>query len=135
MSDVDLMELVRSKVKGLKAYQREFGWHAVWSHEFIYPSRFETPEPVLDVIKGYLDQSYKAPASGKFNAGQKMAGWAALILGLFMAGTGIAMWFPFQLGRGLQQWMYFLHNLGFIMFMGFFNQTGITHLNIIVMFH
>ena len=43
---------------GLQAYQREFGWHAVWSHEFIYPSRFETPEPVLDVIKGYLDSDY-----------------------------------------------------------------------------
>jgi len=44
--------------KGLKGYQREFGWHAVWSHEFIYPSRFETPEPVLDLIKGYLDSDY-----------------------------------------------------------------------------
>jgi pyruvate,water dikinase len=44
--------------EGLKAYQREFGWHAVWSHEFVYPSRFETPEPVLDVIKGYLDSDY-----------------------------------------------------------------------------
>ncbi len=44
--------------KGLKRYQREFGWHAVWSHEFIYPSRFETPEPCLDVIKGYLDSDY-----------------------------------------------------------------------------
>jgi len=44
--------------EGLKAYQREFGWHAVWSHEFIYPSRFETPEPVLDLIKGYVDSDY-----------------------------------------------------------------------------
>ena len=44
--------------EGLQAYQREFGWHAVWSHEFIYPSRFETPEPVLDVIKGYLESDY-----------------------------------------------------------------------------
>jgi len=44
--------------EGLASYQREFGWHAVWSHEFIYPSRFETPEPVLDVIKGYLDSDY-----------------------------------------------------------------------------
>ncbi len=43
---------------GLQAYQREFGWHAVWSHEFIYPSRFETPEPVLDMLKGYLDSDY-----------------------------------------------------------------------------
>jgi phosphohistidine swiveling domain-containing protein len=43
---------------GLQEYQREFGWHAVWSHEFQYPSRFETPEPVLDVIKGYLESDY-----------------------------------------------------------------------------
>jgi pyruvate,water dikinase len=43
---------------GLTAYQREFGWHAVWSHEFIYPSRFETPEPVLDMIKEYLESDY-----------------------------------------------------------------------------
>ncbi len=46
--------------EGLKRYQREFGWHAVWSHEFIYPSRFETPEPCLDVIKGYLDSDYES---------------------------------------------------------------------------
>lgn len=76
-------------------------------------------DSVVTVIKGYLDQSFKAPPSGKFNAGQKLAGWVVLILGLLMAGTGLALWFPFQLGRGLQQWMYFLHNLGFLMFMGF----------------
>jgi len=44
--------------EGLSHYQREFGWHAVWSHEFIYPSRFETPEPCLDIIKGYLESDY-----------------------------------------------------------------------------
>ena len=61
----DILEALESTERGrefiasgLKAYQREFGWHAVWSHEFIYPSRFETPEPVLDVIKGYLDSDY-----------------------------------------------------------------------------
>ena len=46
--------------EGLYRYQREFGWHAVWSHEFIYPSRFETPEPCLDMIKGYLDSDYES---------------------------------------------------------------------------
>ncbi|MCJ7724765.1 MAG: PEP-utilizing enzyme [Acidimicrobiia bacterium] len=46
--------------EGLSRYQREFGWHAVWSHEFIYPSRFETPEPCLDMIKGYLDSDYES---------------------------------------------------------------------------
>jgi pyruvate,water dikinase len=64
-SGADILEALESTERGrefiesgLKAYQREFGWHAVWSHEFIYPSRFETPEPVLDVIKGYLDSDY-----------------------------------------------------------------------------
>jgi formate dehydrogenase subunit gamma len=71
------------------------------------------------VIKGYMDPDFKGPQSGKFNAGQKVAGWIAVVLGLIMAGTGLAMWFPFTLGRGMQQWMYFLHNLGFIIFIGF----------------
>lgn len=71
------------------------------------------------VIKEYMDPSAKAPPAGKFNAGQKLAGWVAIILAVLMALTGLAMWFPFQIGRGLQQWMYFLHNLGFILFMGF----------------
>jgi pyruvate,water dikinase len=47
----------------LKPYQREFGWHAVWSHEFIFPSRYEKAEPVLEVIKGYLETDYDYPSS------------------------------------------------------------------------
>ncbi len=46
----------------LTPYQREFGWHAVWSHEFIFPSRFEKAEPVLEVIKGYLETDYDYPS-------------------------------------------------------------------------
>ncbi len=69
-----------------------------------------------DVIKGYLDYSYKAPPSGKLNAGQKMLGYCVFLLGLLMAGTGLALWFPFTFGRGMQQWMYLLHNVGFTIF-------------------
>jgi phosphohistidine swiveling domain-containing protein len=47
----------------LRPYQREFGWHAVWSHEFIFQSRFENPVPVIDVIKGYLESDYDYPAA------------------------------------------------------------------------
>ena len=46
----------------LRPYQREFGWHAVWSHEFIFPTRFERAEPVLEVVKGYLESDYDYPA-------------------------------------------------------------------------
>lgn len=42
----------------LRPYQQEFGWHAVWSHEFIFPTRYEKAEPVVEVIKGYLETDY-----------------------------------------------------------------------------
>src|SRR5512132_2043863 len=44
-------------------YQREFGWHAVWSHEFIYPTAREEMEPVLELVRGYLESDYDYPAA------------------------------------------------------------------------
>jgi phosphohistidine swiveling domain-containing protein len=44
-------------------YQREFGWHAVWSHEFIFPTVREEMEPVLELIRGYLATDYDYPAA------------------------------------------------------------------------
>ncbi|HSK52231.1 MAG TPA: PEP-utilizing enzyme [Clostridia bacterium] len=44
-------------------YQREFGWHAVWSHEFVFPTVREEMEPVLDLIKGYLETDYDFPTA------------------------------------------------------------------------
>jgi phosphohistidine swiveling domain-containing protein len=45
----------------IEPYQREFGWHAVWSHEFVFPTVREQMEPVLDLVKGYLDTDYDFP--------------------------------------------------------------------------
>jgi phosphohistidine swiveling domain-containing protein len=42
-------------------YQREFGWHAVWSHEFIFPTVREEMEPVLELVRGYLESDYDFP--------------------------------------------------------------------------
>ena len=47
----------------IEPYQREFGWHAVWSHEFVFPTVREQMEPVLDLVKGYLDSDYDFPAA------------------------------------------------------------------------
>jgi len=47
----------------MEPYQREFGWHAVWSHEFVFPTVREQMEPVLDLIKGYLDTDYNFPSA------------------------------------------------------------------------
>jgi phosphohistidine swiveling domain-containing protein len=47
----------------LEPYQREFGWHAVWSHEFIFPTVREQEEPVLDLIRGNVISDYDYPAA------------------------------------------------------------------------
>ena len=44
-------------------YQREFGWHAVWSHEFIFPTVFEKMEPVVELIRGYIQTDYDYPST------------------------------------------------------------------------
>ena len=45
----------------IEPYQREFGWHAVWSHEFVFPTVREQLEPVLDLIRNYLATDYDFP--------------------------------------------------------------------------
>jgi pyruvate,water dikinase len=47
----------------VEPYQREFGWHAVWSHEFIFPTVREELEPVLDLVRGYLETDYDFPTA------------------------------------------------------------------------
>ena len=47
----------------VEPYQREFGWHAVWSHEFIYPTAREDMGPVLELVRGYLDTDYDFPSA------------------------------------------------------------------------
>ena len=47
----------------VEPYQREFGWHAVWSHEFIFPTVREHMEPALDLVRDYLASDYDYPAA------------------------------------------------------------------------
>jgi pyruvate,water dikinase len=47
----------------IEPYQREFGWHAVWSHEFVFPTVREETEPVLELIRGYLATDYDYPSA------------------------------------------------------------------------
>jgi phosphoenolpyruvate synthase/pyruvate phosphate dikinase len=42
-------------------YQKEYGWHAVWSHEFIFPSVREHMEPVIELVRGYIETNYDYP--------------------------------------------------------------------------
>ncbi len=47
----------------LEPYQREFGWRAVWSHEFVFPTFREQPEPILEQVRDYLRSDYDYPAA------------------------------------------------------------------------
>ena len=47
----------------VEPYQREFGWHAVWSHEFIFPTVREQMEPVIELVRGYLQTDYDFPTA------------------------------------------------------------------------
>jgi pyruvate,water dikinase len=66
----DILTALESRQRGrefigdrLRPYQKEFGWHSVWSHEFIFPTRYEQPEPILETIKGYVETDYDYPAA------------------------------------------------------------------------
>ena len=69
--DVDeIAQALRSSDRGrhfiserMEPYQREFGWHAVWSHEFIFPTAREQMEPILELIRGYLTTDYDFPTA------------------------------------------------------------------------
>ncbi len=42
-------------------YQNEFGWHAVWSHEFIFPSFREDMTPVIQLVRDQYASGYDYP--------------------------------------------------------------------------
>jgi pyruvate,water dikinase len=42
-------------------YQKEYGWHAVWSHEFVFPTVREQMEPVIELVRGYIETNYDYP--------------------------------------------------------------------------
>lgn len=50
-------------VERMEPYQREFGWHGVWSHEFIFPTVREGMEPILDLVRDYLRSDYDYPSA------------------------------------------------------------------------
>jgi len=66
----------------LKPYQREFGWHAVWSHEFIFPTHFENAGPILEHVKNYVESDYDYPSKVAALAEDIAAASAQLLAGL-----------------------------------------------------
>jgi pyruvate,water dikinase len=63
-------------------YQREFGWHAVWSHEFIFPTVYEHQEPVIELVRGYIETDYDYPKTIKALADDIAAAAKEILEGL-----------------------------------------------------
>ena len=42
-------------------YQKEFGWHAVWSHEFVFPSFREDMRPIIQLVRDQVASDYDYP--------------------------------------------------------------------------
>jgi pyruvate,water dikinase len=42
----------------LAAYQKEFGYKSIWSHEFVHPTWRENPAPIIEALRGYLATDY-----------------------------------------------------------------------------
>ena len=47
----------------LTPYRQEFGYKAIWSHEFSFPTWKENPSPIVEAVRGYLETDYDFPAA------------------------------------------------------------------------
>jgi phosphohistidine swiveling domain-containing protein len=45
----------------IEPYLQEFGYKAIWSHEFAFPTWKENPAPIIEVVRGYLETDYDYP--------------------------------------------------------------------------
>ncbi len=45
----------------LEPHQQEFGYKAIWAHEFAFPTWKENPAPILEGVRGYLATDYDYP--------------------------------------------------------------------------
>jgi pyruvate,water dikinase len=66
----------------IRPYQQEFGWHAVWSHEFIFPSFLEHMEPIVQLVRDQVTQDYDYPTSKARLAADIRAAADELLAGL-----------------------------------------------------
>ena len=44
-------------------YQKEFGWHAVWSHEFVFPTFREDMTPIIQLVRDQYSSDYDYPTA------------------------------------------------------------------------
>ncbi len=45
----------------IEPYQQQFGYKAIWSHEFAFLTWKENPTPIIEMVRGYLETDYDYP--------------------------------------------------------------------------
>jgi formate dehydrogenase subunit gamma len=93
----------------------DLGWLSTWGHMMFAPPFFlgivgmavmwilrNLPEPSLDIpwlvrLGGFLTDRHDNPPAKKFNAGQKVTFWVAILGGLLMTVSGVLLMFPYYL--------------------------------------
>ena len=66
----DVMSALKSTERGQKfiseriePHQQEFGYKAIWAHEFQYKTWKENPAPIIEGVRGYLESDYDYPSA------------------------------------------------------------------------
>ncbi|MBA3585687.1 MAG: formate dehydrogenase subunit gamma, partial [Gemmatimonadetes bacterium] len=93
----------------------DLGWLSTWGHMMFAPSFFlgivgmavmwilrNLPEPALDIpwlvrLGGMMSDRHDNPPARKFNAGQKVTFWVAILGGLLMTASGVLLMFPYYI--------------------------------------
>ncbi len=64
----DVLRILRTSERGrrliserIEPYQQAFGYKAIWSHEFAFPTWKENPTPIIEMVRGYLETDYDYP--------------------------------------------------------------------------
>ncbi len=115
------------------------GWFSTWGHMIFFPSFVlgivlmavmwilrNLPEPRIDIdwlvrFGGMMSDDPDNPPAKKFNAGQKVTFWVALLGGFAMTATGVTLMFPyFWLGISGMTWVMLAHAVIGLLLIAFF---------------
>ena len=83
-------------------YQKEFGWHAVWSHEFVYPSFREDMNPVIQLVRDQYASDYDYPSKVAALKADIDAAAVEILQGL--EGEALDILMSTARGSGLEAW-------------------------------
>lgn len=68
----EVMSALRGSERGrrfvserIETHQKNFGYKAMWSHEFMYKLWVEDPAPIIEAIRGYVATDYDYPSNLK----------------------------------------------------------------------